>query len=266
MNPVALTIFGLDIRWYGILIAFGMIAAVTLSSFTSKWRDVNFDNLLDVALLGIPSGLIGARLYYVIMDFNEYKDNLWDIFNVREGGLAIHGGVIFALLVSYLYCRRKKYDFWAMADVAAPSIILAQAIGRWGNFVNQEVYGKAIENVELFKKLLPKFIQDGMFIEGQYHHPTFLYESLWNILVCVVLLILLKKNKKKGIVVFSYMGLYSIARYYLESLRVESFILKVGGLSVAQIVSVIGFILWLGFLLYTYVLKSKNKTNEKTAD
>ncbi|NLM36341.1 MAG: prolipoprotein diacylglyceryl transferase [Clostridiales bacterium] len=266
MNPVAFTLFGLEIRWYGLLIAIGMLVAVALSSFTCKWRKIDFDSLLDVALLGIPAGLIGARLYYVIMDFDEYKDNLLDIFKVREGGLAIHGGVIFALLVSYLYCRRKKYDFWSMADVAAPSIILAQAIGRWGNFINREVYGKAIVNVELFKKLMPEFIQEGMYINGEYHHPTFLYESLWNLLVCIILLILMKKNKKKGIVVFSYMGLYSIARFYLESMRVESFILKVGGMSVAQIVSVIGILLWIGFLIYTYVYKGNNKDNNKTAD
>ena len=153
-----------------------------------------------------------------------------------------------------------------MADVAAPSIILAQAIGRWGNFINREVYGKAIVNVELFKKLMPEFIQEGMYINGEYHHPTFLYESLWNLLVCIILLILMKKNKKKGIVVFSYMGLYSIARFYLESMRVESFILKVGGMSVAQIVSVIGILLWIGFLIYTYVYKGNNKDNNKTAD
>ena len=170
MNPVAFNIYGLPIRWYGLLISTGMILAICLSYFTCKWRNVDFDSLLDVALLGIPFGIIGARLYYVIMEFDQYKDNLLDIFNIRQGGLAIHGGVILALLVSYIYTRRKKYDFWSMADIAAPSIILAQAIGRWGNFMNSEAHGG-----EVSKEFISKFLSlfKGMYIGWCLLPPTF---------------------------------------------------------------------------------------------
>jgi phosphatidylglycerol:prolipoprotein diacylglycerol transferase len=253
MNPVAFNIYGLPIRWYGLLISTGMILAICLSYFTCKWRNVDFDSLLDVALLGIPFGIIGARLYYVIMEFDQYKDNLLDIFNIRQGGLAIHGGVILALLVSYIYTRRKKYDFWSMADIAAPSIILAQAIGRWGNFMNSEAHGGEVSKEFISK--FPQFIQKGMYIDGAYYHPTFLYESLWNILVCIILLILLKKNKKRGLVIFSYMGLYSIARYFIEGLRTDS--LWLGPFRVAQLVSLAGIFLWLAFLVYAKLKKEK---------
>lgn len=259
MDPVAFNIFGLSIRWYGLLIATGMIVAVSLSYFTCKWREVDFDSLLDVVILALPAGIIGARLYYVIMEFDQYKDNLWDIFNIRQGGLAIHGGVILALLVAYLYTRRKKYDFWSMADIAGPSIILAQAIGRWGNFMNSEAHGGEVTKEFISK--FPQFIQKGMYINETYYHPTFLYESIWNILVCIILLILLKKSKRKGIVIFSYMGLYSIGRYFIEGLRTDS--LWIGPIRAAQLVSVLGILLWLGYLVY---VKVKKEPKEKAAD
>ncbi|WP_163191911.1 prolipoprotein diacylglyceryl transferase [Clostridium thermarum] len=259
MNPVAFTLFGFEVRWYGILISLGMIMAVFISSLVCKWRDVEFDPLLDVALIAIPFGIVGARLYYVIMEFDQYKDNLWEVFNLRGGGLAIHGGVMLAMLAAYLYTRRKKYDFVAMADVAAPCIIAAQAIGRWGNFFNSEAHGGEVSKEFISK--FPEFIQKGMYINGAYYHPTFLYESLWNIAVCAVLLLLLKNNKTKGIVIFTYMGLYSIGRYFIEGLRTDS--LMVGPFRVAQLVSIAGIALWIGFLIYTKVTsKSKTKAAE----
>ena len=129
---------------------------------------------------------------------------------------------------------------------STPSIILAQAIGRWGNFMNSEAHGGEVSKEFISK--FPQFIQKGMYIEGAYYHPTFLYESLWNILVCIILLILLKKNKKRGLVIFSYMGLYSIARYFIEGLRTDS--LWLGPFRVAQLVSLAGIFLWLAFFLY----------------
>lgn len=253
MNPIAFSLFGLDIRWYGLLISLGMILAVLLSYITCKWRDIEFDPLLDVTLISIPFGIIGARLYYVIMEFDQYKNNLWEIFNLRGGGLAIHGGVILALFVAFLYTRYKKYDFVSMADIAGPSIILAQALGRWGNFFNSEAHGGEVSKEFISK--FPEFIQKGMFIDGTYYHPTFLYESLWNILVCAILLVLLKKVKIKGIVIFSYIGLYSIGRYFIEGLRTDS--LMVGPFRVAQLVSLTGIVLWVGFLIYIRVKRPK---------
>lgn len=247
MNPVAFEVFGLSVRWYGILIAAGMVLGVVLSYFTCKYREVNFDSLLDIVLICIPFGIVGARLYYVIFDFNEYRNNLIEIFNIREGGLAIHGGLIFAVAAAWIYTRRKKLNLLRFADVAAPSIIIAQALGRWGNFFNQEAHGGPVTSE--FISHFPKFIQKGMFIEGAYYHPTFLYESLWNILIFFTLIFILRKSKKIGIVFFTYIGLYSTGRFFVEGLRTDS--LMFGPLRVAQIVSLIGVAAWVCFLIFS---------------
>jgi len=208
MNPVAFYVFGLSVRWYGIFIATGIVVAITIAKYTSKYRDVNYDSLLDVVLISLPIGIIGARLYYVAFEFDSYKNNLIEIFNIRQGGLAIHGGILFALVSAFIITKHKKTSFFKMADVAAPTIIIAQAIGRWGNFFNSEAHGGAVSYD--FIKNFPYFIQQGMHIDGIYYHPTFLYESLWDLAVFIILIIILTKSKKVGIVIFSYIGLYSM--------------------------------------------------------
>lgn len=251
INPVAFSIFGLPIRWYGLIISSGIALAVILSMYTCKWRDVEFDPLLDIVIIAIPAGIIGARIYYVIFNFEMYSSNLFDIFNIRQGGLAIHGGIIFAFITGYILSRVKKMNFLSLADVAGPSFIIAQAIGRWGNFFNQEAHGSVVSSD--FISHFPKFIQKGMLIDGVYYEPTFLYESIWNLCVFVVLIILLKKSKKPGIVFFTYLGLYSIGRFIIEGLRTDS--LMSGNIKMAQLVSVIGVVLWIGFLLLSKLKK-----------
>jgi phosphatidylglycerol:prolipoprotein diacylglycerol transferase len=245
MNPVAFYVFGISIRWYGIFIATGMVVAIILANYTCKYRDINYDSLLDVVLISLPIGIIGARLYYVAFEFNNYKNNLIDIFNIREGGLAIHGGILFAFISAFIFAKRKKMSFFKMADVAAPTIIIAQAIGRWGNFFNSEAHGGAVSYD--FIKYFPYFVQQGMHIEGIYYHPTFLYESLWNFAVFIILMIILKKTKEVGIVFFTYIGLYSIGRFFIEGLRTDS--LMFGPLRIAQLVSLSGIIIWVAFLI-----------------
>ena len=134
-----------------------MALAIILARYTCKYRDVNYDSLIDVVLISLPIGIIGARLYYVAFAFNDYKDNLVDIFNIRGGGLAIHGGILFALVTAFIIAKRKKMSFFKMADVAAPTIIIAQAIGRWGNFFNSEAHGGPVSYD--FIKNFPYFIQ-----------------------------------------------------------------------------------------------------------
>jgi phosphatidylglycerol:prolipoprotein diacylglycerol transferase len=251
MDPIAFSIFGLDIRWYGIFIATGMMVAILLASFTSKLKDVNYDELLNVTMIAFPMAIIGARLYYVIFEFGQYKDNLVDIFNIRQGGLAIHGGIIFGMAAALIYTRYKKENFLKFADVAAPCIIIAQSIGRWGNFFNSEAHGGPV--TEAFISKFPSFIQKGMFIEGTYYHPTFLYESIWNVLIGLVLIYLLTKTFKAGTVFFSYIGLYSLGRFFIEGLRTDS--LMFGGMRVAQMISLTGIALWIIFL----VISNKRK-------
>jgi len=245
MNPIAFNILGLDIRWYGIFIATGMMVGILLASFTCKLKDVNYDELLNIVLISFPIAIIGARAYYVIFEFGQYKDNLIEVFNIRQGGLAIHGGIIFGMLAAFIYTRYKKENLLEFADVAAPSIIIAQAMGRWGNFFNSEAHGGPV--TQGFISKFPHFIQQGMLIDGVYYHPTFLYESIWNVMVCLVLIYLLRKTFKRGTVFFTYIGLYSIGRFFIEGLRTDS--LMLGSIRVAQLISLSGVAIWIIFLL-----------------
>lgn len=248
MNPVALRVLGLDIRWYGILIACGMLLGILVAKYLCKAKDVDYDTFLNTILISLPIGIIGARLYYVLFEFEYYRNNLLDIFNIRQGGLAIHGGIIFGLISALIYTRYKKINFFKIADVAAPSVILAQSIGRWGNFFNQEAHGGSVSYD--FIKHFPYFIQQGMNIGGTYYHPTFLYESLWDFCVFLILIALIKKTSKNGFIFFTYIGLYSIGRFFVEGLRTDS--LMLGPFRIAQLMSLAGFILWVALALFYY--------------
>lgn len=256
MNPIAFSVFGLGIRWYGIIIACGMLLAIVISSYTSKLKNVNYDELLNMILISLPLAIIGARLYYVIFSFGDYVNNPIEILNIRQGGLAIHGGVIVGLLSSFTYCYRRKLRFMDYADVIAPPIIIAQSIGRWGNFFNQEAHGGPVSYS--FIQHFPMFIQNGMHIDGTYYHPTFLYESIWDLCIFFILLAILKRSKRSGIVIFSYIGLYSVGRFFIEGLRTDS--LMIGPLRIAQVVSLIGILSWIVFIFYYFRKKKQSAT------
>jgi phosphatidylglycerol---prolipoprotein diacylglyceryl transferase len=256
MNPTAFQIGSFEVRWYGILIACGVILAMLLASYNCKKKDVDFDIILDVFFIAFPAAIIGARMYYVIFEFENYKDNLIDMFNIRLGGLAIHGGLIGGLIAIYIFARIKKMNMLKYLDIAAPSIILAQAIGRWGNFMNGEAHGGEV-SYEFISKF-PTFIQKGMYIGGTYYHPTFLYESVWNLIVCIILLIILyrKSNNDNGIVIASYIILYSLGRVFIEGLRTDS--LMIGSMRVAQLVSITGILIGASII---FVIKKKKNSN-----
>lgn len=259
MNPVALSIFGITIRWYGILIASGMMLGICVASYTCRMRNFDFDTLLSIILFAIPIGIIGARLYYVIFQFGDYKSNPYDILNIRQGGLAIHGGVIFGVITVIIYTKLKNLNFFDAVDVSMPSVILAQSIGRWGNFFNQEAHGGPVSYE--FMRHFPKFIQNGMNIGGIYYQPTFLYESIWDFIGFIVLLILAGKTKKKGLVFFTYIGFYSIGRFFIEGMRTDS--LMIGPLRMAQLVSLCGILIWIGALAYYSIRALKSRENGK---
>lgn len=255
MNPVAFKIGNFDIRWYAVIILFGIVLGLILAYYNCKNKNLSFDILSDGFLIVFPFAIVGARLYYVLFEFENYKDNLIDVFNIRQGGLAIHGGLIAALIGTFIYAKVKKINFLAYLDVIAPSIILAQAVGRWGNFMNSEAHGGVVTHEFISK--FPQFIQKGMYINGAYYHPTFLYESIWNIIVCLILIYILykKKENNNGIVISSYIILYSIGRFFVEGLRTDS--LMFGEIRVAQLISIVGIII--GICLILYVKKFKNK-------
>lgn len=243
MDPVAFSIFGVDVAWYGILISMGVLIGAIIAMREAKRVGIDEEILIDFLIWEIPLSLIGARLYYVIFEWDMYKHNPITALNIRNGGLAIHGAIITAIIVAVVFTRVRKLNFWTIADICAPSLILAQSIGRWGNFVNQEAHGG------------PTDLPWGIMIDGVKVHPTFLYESIWNFLVFLFLMWYSRnKQKVKGEVFLLYLGLYSFIRLFIEGLRTDS--LMLGPIRVAQLMSIIGIII----PAYIFIQRRKNRT------
>lgn len=234
MNPVAFNLLGLEVRWYGILITIGIFLGLFVAYKQSIFYNVNFDKIIDIFIVSLPFSVLCARLYYVIFNFSYYSSNLSQVLNIRGGGLAIHGGILGAIVSTYFMSKYKKIDYLKLLDIIAPSFILAQGIGRWGNFFNSEAHGGAVSKE--FISHFPNFIQKGMLINGTYYHPTFLYESIWNILIFLLLIILSRKIFKKGTIFYLYIIFYSIGRFFIEGLRTDS--LMLGPLRMAQVMSI----------------------------
>ncbi|MFW6022494.1 MAG: prolipoprotein diacylglyceryl transferase [Halanaerobiaceae bacterium] len=236
IDPIAFELGSLEVRWYGVIISFALFLGVTLSLREAKKQGIDEDFMLDLYIRVIPAAIIGARLYYVIFSWEHYSNNPMMIFSIRSGGLAIHGGVIGGLLAVVLYVRKHKKSIWKIADIVAPYLILGQAIGRWGNFINQEAHGGTVS--ENFMNIFPGFIKKQMYINGQYYHPTFLYESIWNFIVFLILIFIRRKRFIKNGDVFILYGIgYSIGRFFIEGMRTDS--LMMGPIRVAQMVSLV---------------------------
>lgn len=244
MNPVAFEIFGIEVYWYGILIALAALLGTKVALEAAKRKGIEEENILDLVLWGLPFAIIGARLYYVIFSWGNYRGNIMKMIDIRSGGLAIHGGIIGAVIVGIIFAKRRNLKFWVLADIAAPSLILGQAIGRWGNYINGEAHGG------------PTNLPWGIMVDGIKVHPTFFYESSWNLLV-FGFLVWYSRNKSKidGEIFLMYLILYSLARFWIEALRTDS--LMLGSFRVAQLISmaIIGVA---GYILYT-----KKKQNNK---
>lgn len=214
---VAFTLFGIEFRWYGLIIGIGFALAICLAVWLCKKAGENVDNLLDCIIFATPVAIIGARTYYVLQTL-PYYESFWDYFKIWEGGLAIYGGVIGAVLTAFVFCSIKKISFPGMLDLAGAPFLLAQAIGRWGNFINQEAFGTET-NLPFRMELLLGGQQVAV-------HPTFLYESLWNLLGVILLLVLFNHRKWKGQVFTAYLGWYGFGRFFIEGLRTDSLMLS----------------------------------------
>lgn len=250
INPVAFELGPLEIRWYGILIASAVLIGTVLAMREVERQHINQDHFLNILLAAIPAAFIGARLYYVIFNWEYYSSYPRDIVAIWEGGLAIHGGLIAAFLVSFFLVKKYNISFWQSADIAAPSIVLGQAIGRWGNFINQEAYGYAVD---------PDKIPWAMYIDGAYRHPTFLYESIWNLGIFIFLLWLRRRvTIKQGDIFLSYILLYSAGRFVIESFRTDSLMLT-SSIRVAQAISLLIILIAVVLLFYRH----RNKMNRK---
>ncbi|MGX8797872.1 prolipoprotein diacylglyceryl transferase [Fusibacter sp. JL298sf-3] len=228
MNRYAFEIFGVGIAWYAIFIGASMILATFILVKLGKKYGYKEGDIFDLVNVVIPCAIIGARLYYVAFEWDYYSQDLSKIIAFREGGLAIHGGIIGGLIGGYIVCKVKKLNFGDLADMVAMPLILGQAIGRWGNFVNGEAHGG------------PTDLPWGIVVDGIKVHPTFLYESLWNLVVFGILVATFKKRKFYGEHFVKYLILYSIGRFFIEGMRTDS--LMFFGLRIAQIVSLVSII------------------------
>lgn len=251
IDPVAISIGPIKIYWYGIIIALAMLIGISLATKEAQKLGLEEDTMVDMALWAIPIGFIGARLYYVLFKWDYYIQNPSEIIAIWNGGIAIYGGLIAGGLAVYWFARRKKMTLTLLLDILAPSVLLAQSIGRWGNFINQEAHGGAVSRQFLETLYLPEFIIEQMNINGTYYHPTFLYESLWSLLGFTLLIIL--RNQKgllrRGEVALSYVIWYSFGRFFIEGMRTDS--LWIGDIMrVSQMLSLVLFISAIILLVY----------------
>ncbi|MFD0712207.1 prolipoprotein diacylglyceryl transferase [Paenibacillus sp. GCM10027626] len=224
LNPIAFSLGPIDVHWYGIILGTAALVGLLLAVREGKRFGFAPEFFMDLLLFGVPSAIIGARLYFVAFKWEDYRNNLMGIFEIWNGGIAIYGALIGAFICGFIYFRYKGYSFWRVVDICAPSLIAGQMIGRWGNFVNQEAYGGPVEESFLRNTLhLPGWIVDQMNVEGIFHHPTFLYESIWNLAVLVLLLIIRRqKFLRAGELTMIYFIGYSIGRFFIEALRTDS--------------------------------------------
>lgn len=227
LNPVAFEIGEKPIYWYGIIIAVGFCLAVFYGYAEAKRTGLNPDHIANVVLVAAPVAIVGARLYYVVFNWSQYKNNLFEIVAVWNGGLAVYGGLIAGILAGYFYCKWAKVNFFALADIGVGGFFIGQSIGRWGNFMNCEAYGG-----ETGLPWKMGVMEQGKMI---FVHPTFLYESLWNALGFLILFLVRKKKKYHGQLFWFYMLWYGMGRVWIEALRTDS--LYVGPFRVSQLVA-----------------------------
>ena len=256
MNDVMLNLGMFQIKWYSFFIFLAMLTACLIIFKESKKKNVPDNYLTNLIFYGLIIGILGARLYYVIFNLDYYLNNPSQIFAIWNGGLAIHGGLISALIFLMIYSRKNKINILQILDIIVVGVIIAQAIGRWGNFFNQEAYGNIISLQALKNMHLPKFIIDGMYISGSYREPTFLYESICSLIGFILLLILRATKKlKTGQLTAIYLIWYGIVRFGIETLRSDS--LMLGQIKVAQLVSLLFVISGIALFIYSYIKKKK---------
>lgn len=269
IDPVAFRLFGLEVRWYALCILFGVALAVYFGIKEGKKLGIFSDFVLTGICIILPIAIIGARLWYVLFNLKDFN-SLADVLGLNGGGLsglAIQGGVIASLIAVYVYCRKRNVPLYKALDIVAPGFLIGQICGRWGNFFNGELYGPAVENVDLFLKLLPGFITNNMIFKGVYHHPTFLYESLLNLVGLIIILVSRRKSKKlqSGDLMGIYLIWYGIVRIFTEILRGKSGVderLMLGPIPVSIAVSILFIVSGIAFLILKRFKGPKNNYQE----
>lgn len=268
-----ITIGGFTIAFYGMIIAFGMVMGYLMTAFQAKRTGQEPDLYLDLALWDIVFAVIGARIYYVVFSWDYYKDNLLQIFNTRGGGLAIYGGVIAGVITTIIFGKVRKQNFFQLLDTACVGLITGQIIGRWGNFCNREAFGgytnglfamQLKESDVASSNLTHAVLKHIVEIDGTRYiqvHPTFLYESLWNVGVLIILLLFTKHRKYNGQIFLIYLLGYGLGRVWIEGLRTDQLLFFGTGVAVSQVLSGVLVVVSAGILIYQYV---KGRQEKKT--
>lgn len=248
-------LFGIDgfnIAWYGVIIGLGMVLAVCVAAWRAKKDGYKTDLILDFVLFAVPIAIICARIYYVIFEWDYYSQDLMRIFAIREGGLAIYGGVLGGILTAVVFCKVQKFSLLKLMDFAMPSLLLGQIIGRWGNFMNQEAFGNLITDPKL------QFFPYGVYIDSlqEWHQATFFYESSANLILFIIMMLVARKVKKEGWMTVLYLVGYGAIRFFVEGLRTDSLYI-VPGIRVSQVLSLV--LVFIGLLLGWAIHKNKLK-------
>lgn len=246
--PKSFSIFGFSVALYGILIGIGVLSGVFMAEYNAKKEKVNTELVWDFVIYAVIFSIIGARIYYVIFEWDMYKGNLLEIFNLRNGGLAIYGAVIAAFITLYVYCRIKKQSFLQLVDICVPGLALGQAIGRWGNFANREVFGgytnnllamrlpiDAVRSRDISANVAAHILDGTNYIQV---HPTFFYESLWNLLLAGIMLIYRSHKKFEGEIWLLYLGGYGLGRFWIEGIRTDQLYITGTRIPVSQVIAI----------------------------
>lgn len=249
MNPVMFTIGNMEIRWYSVLILTAVASVFFLAEREASRFHIKKDFIFNLMFWGLIFGIIGARLYYCVFEYNAFKDNLIDILKVWEGGLAIHGGIIFGLITVIIYCKKYKVRVLRITDFIVVPLLLGQAIGRWGNFFNQEAHGAATNLETLHRLMVPDFVIKGMNIDGVLYMPSFYFESIVCFVAFLILLVIRRgKYIKVGMPTAAYLIIYGTLRFFVEIGRTDS--LMLGGFKMAQIISVTMVLVGIGMIMF----------------
>ncbi len=268
--PKSFSIFGFEIALYGVIIGIGVIAGIAFAAGWAKRTGQDPDLYWDFSIYAVICSIIGARIYYVIFAWDRYKDNLLSVFNIREGGLAIYGGVIAAFITLFVYARLKKQNAFRMADTGVLGLILGQVIGRWGNFTNREVFGEYTDSFFAMRipvdMVRPEDISETIaahMTEGVNYiqvHPTFLYESLWNLAILILMICYFKHKKFEGEIALLYLGGYGLGRAWIEGIRTDQLFIPGTQLPVSQVLAVFLFV---GAVICDMIIRFKMKKTEK---
>lgn len=251
INPVAFKLGNLSVKWYGIIMAVAIILAVSMAIFEGRKRQIESDDFMDLLLWAVPLGYVGSRIYYVIFEWNYYSQHLDEIIAIWNGGIAIYGGLLAGLAVLLVFCYKRMLPPFLMLDIITPGVMAAQILGRWGNFINQEAHGGPTTLAFLQSLHLPDFIINQMKIGGVYYQPTFLYESFFNLIGLLIILLLRHRKHlfKQGEIFMLYLAWYSVVRFFVEGMRTDSLYLW-GSIRVSQMLSVILLIVVIVLFIY----------------